>query len=426
MNGSLPFRRVSVLGLGRTGRALVEALVPRGVKVFLSESRALTPEERAFLAAHKVAYEEQGHTKRILEADLIVPSPGVPSHAPMLQQAVASGVPVWSEIELAFQLARPQVVFAVTGTNGKSTTTELVGAILRARGARPVVAGNIGVPAIATVDEVQNRPWVLEVSSYQLEWTQTFRPHVAIWLNFAPDHLDHHGTLGAYFAAKARLLARQEAEDFAVLSGPLLAQVAPKAQGINFEETRLPKGWGQGIPHHLVEDLRAAWAGAVAAFPELVRIPPPYDKVRPSLDQPHRMEYVGSWRGIPFIDDSKGTNAHATLAALRAVPGPVVLILGGRHKGAGYEELVQAMPGKVRLCVLIGESRPFFARLLDAQGIPHRSARSPMEALQLAYTHAKRGDTVLLSPACASFDQFRDYAHRGQAFRRAFARLARV
>lgn len=424
MEWPFPFRRVSVVGLARTGRALVAALAPAGASLFVSEGRSLAPDERAFLAQHGVEWEEGGHTERGLHADLVVPSPGVPPHATVLREARRRGIPLWSEIELAFRLAHPRVLIAVTGTNGKTTTTELVGAILRAAGLDPVVAGNIGCPAISTVDEAAGRPWVLEVSSYQLEWTAAFRPTVAVWLNFAPDHLDHHGTLGAYFAAKSRILVRQREEDTAVLSREILAQVAPRARSVDYRRVQLPWGWGEGLPEHLRDDLRAAWAATCAVYPDLWASPPAYDEVAAALDQPHRLEQVGEIRGIRFVDDSKGTNAHATAAALRAIPGSVVLILGGRHKGGGYDVLVPLVRDKARLCVLIGESQTYFAELLSPAGIPYELAGDPSDALRRAYRAAQPGDTVLLSPACASFDQFRDYAQRGEAFQKAFFALA--
>jgi len=425
MDWSLPFRKLAILGLGRTGRALVSSLAPLGLSLFLSEARHLSEEERAFLAECGVAWEEGGHTERVLAADLIVPSPGVPSHSPILEEARARGITVWSELELAFRLARPGTLIAVTGTNGKSTTCELVGAVLRAGELFPVVAGNIGRPAISTVEEVEGRPWVLEVSSYQLEWTEGFRPQVAVWLNFAPDHLDHHGGLAAYFAAKARILARQTPEDTAVLPPELIGRLSPRARVVDYQAAPLPPGWGEGLPEHLLSDLKAAWSAACAAFPELESHPPPFAAVAPALRQPHRLEPVGEYRDIAFINDSKATNAHATCAALRAIPGPVVLILGGRHKGAGYEELKSLLLEKVRCCVLIGESQDFFARLLSSWGVPYERAGNPLDALRRAFACARPGDTVLLSPACASFDQFRDFAHRGQAFREAFRQLSR-
>lgn len=413
-------QRISVLGFGRTGRALVEALAGK-TEVFLSESRSLSPAERGFLQEKGVSFEEGGHTEAVLRADLLVPSPGVPPHLPILREALRRGIPIWSEIELAFRLAQPSRIFAVTGTNGKSTTTELIGAILRAWGLEPVVAGNIGRPAIGTVGEVEGRPWVLEVSSFQLLWTEEFRPNVAVWLNFAPDHLDYHGNLAAYLAAKARILRRQTKEDLAVIGQEVLALLSPRAQVKLIEEVTLPKGWETELPQHLRIDLQAAWGAASLAFAG--HDPPPLELLWPVLHGPHRLEKVGEIQGIPFVNDSKGTNAHATCAALEAIPNSVVLILGGRHKRGGYEALAPLLRKKVRACVLIGESQEFFAQLLSRWGIPFMCGADPLDALRKAYALAKPGDTVLLSPACASFDQFRDYAHRGEAFKEAFHRL---
>lgn len=415
-------KKISILGLGRTGRALVEVLSGEA-ELFLSESRELSSAERDFLEEHGVSFEEGGHTSAVLQAELLLPSPGVPPHTPVLQEALRRGIPVWSEIELAFRLAAPSIVFAVTGTNGKSTTTELIGAILRAWDLEPVVAGNIGRPAISTVEEVRGKPWVLEVSSFQLLWTEVFQPDVAVWLNFAPDHLDYHGSLAAYFAAKARILRRQNQGHLAILGREILTFISPKAYTRPVEEVILPFGWDDALPEHLQFNLRAAWAAASSAFPG--RAPPPREFLWPVLHGPHRLEQIGEIRGIPFVDDSKGTNAHATCAALRAIPGPIVLILGGRHKGGGYEALAPLLRQKVRACVLIGESQPFFSQLLSAWGLSFVCAGDPLDALRKAYRLAQPGDTVLLSPACASFDQFRDYAHRGEAFKEAFRQMQR-
>ncbi|MBC7098896.1 UDP-N-acetylmuramoyl-L-alanine--D-glutamate ligase [Candidatus Bipolaricaulota bacterium] len=422
----MPFRKVAILGLGRTGRALVSCLSHFELSLFLSEARQLSSEERAFLQDHGVAWEEGGHTKWALSAELIVPSPGVPPNLPVLQEALSRKITIWSEIELAFRLARPSTTIAVTGTNGKSTVCQLIGAILRAAGEEPVVAGNIGRPAISTLEEARGRPWVLEVSSYQLEWTEGFRPQVAVWLNFAPDHLDHHGTLAHYFSAKARVLARQGEGDVAILPAELISRLSPRGRVVDYPQAVLPPGWGEGEPSHLLFDLKAAWCAAQAAFPGLSLAPPRYEEVAPAPHQPHRLELVGEFLGIPFINDSKATNPHATAAALRAIPGPVVLILGGRHKGVGYEGLWGPLKEKVRFCVLIGESQGFFSGLLSRLGIPCEPAGDPLDALRRAYARARPGDTVLLSPACASFDQFRDYSHRGEEFRAAFGQLSRA
>lgn len=426
MRWPYPAKRVAILGLGRTGRALVRVLSSFGLSLFLSEKRMLSEEEKGFLFRYRVRWEEGGHSEAPLECELIIPSPGVPPHEPVLREAVRRGIPVISELEVAWRLARPSFVIAVTGTNGKSTATALVGGILAAAGRRPVVAGNIGAPAIATAAEAEGRPWVLEVSSYQLEWTERFRPEVAVFLNFAPDHLDHHGTLGAYFAAKARVFRRQRCEDIAILSRELLSTLAPRARVLLYDEIALPFGWGGSLPEHLVLDLKAAFAAASALFPELTSTPPPFAAIAPALRQPHRMEYVGEIRGIPFVNDSKATNAHATAAALRSVPEKCVLLLGGRHKGGGYEVLAPLLREKVRLCILFGEARGFFAALLSRWGIPFEAASTPEECLKKGFQAARPGDWVLLSPACASFDQFENYAHRGRAFREAFGRVSRM
>ncbi|MGC9530291.1 MAG: Mur ligase family protein [Candidatus Bipolaricaulaceae bacterium] len=425
--GRWPFnlRRVTVVGLGRTGRALVDQLARWGVDVFVTEARELSAGERAQLTARQVRWEEGGHTEAALDCDLMVSSPGVPPHAPPLCWAAARNITVWSEVELAFRLADPGVVIAVTGTDGKSTTCSLVGAILASAGLEPVVAGNIGRPAVSTVAEVAGRPWVLEVSSYQLEWTEVFRPHVAVWLNFAPDHLDHHRSLAAYFAAKARILARQCRDDVAVMNAAVAARLAPRGRLVTYPEIRLPPGWKADIAAHLLLDLQAAWSAACAVRPALAVAPPPFESVRGALAQPNRLEVVGTLGGITFINDSKATNAHATGAALRALPGPLVLILGGRHKGIGYDDLAPLLRAKVRSCVLVGEAQEFFARLLDGWGVPYVRAGAPADALAAAYRAANPGDTVLLSPACASFDQFNSYAQRGAAYRAAFAQLSR-
>jgi UDP-N-acetylmuramoylalanine--D-glutamate ligase len=426
LNWPFAAERVAILGLGKTGRALIVALSSLGLSLFLSEKRTLTEEERTFLSRHRVRWEEGGHSEALCDHDLIVPSPGVPSHEPVLREAVRRGIRVVSELEVAWRLARPSCVIAVTGTNGKSTTAALVGRILAAAGKDPVVAGNIGTPAIATVAEVEGRPWVLEVSSYQLEWTEEFRPEVGVFLNFAPDHLDHHGSLGAYFAAKARIFRHQRCGDTAVLSGDLLSTLSPRARVLLYDEFPLPSQWELGLPEHLVLDLKAAFAAAAALFPEIATAPPPFEAIAPALRQPHRMEVVGEIGGISFVDDSKATNAHATAAALRSVPGKCVLLLGGRHKGGGYELLEPLLREKVRLCILFGESRGFFAELLSGWGIPFETASSPEECLKKGFLFAQPGDWVLLSPACASFDQFENYAHRGRVFREAFGRISRM
>lgn len=422
MGWALPYRRVAVLGLGRTGRAVTAALSSLGVPVFVSERGTLSRRQLRLLRNWGVEWEEGGHTEGLLRSDLIVVSPGVPLSIPVLLQAVAKGIPVWSELELSWRLAAPTKVVAVTGTNGKSTTTALVGKLLAAVGARPVIAGNIGRPAVRTLARVTGRPWVLETSSYQLEGCSTFRPDVAVWLNFAPDHLEHHGSEAAYFAAKARVLRRQGTADLAVLPAELIASVGAHARVVDLGSVQLPTAWASVEPGHQRTNLQAAWVAALEVCPRLAQQPPGMAQVGRALQQPHRLETVGEHAGVQFVDDSKATNPHATTAALAGMGRPVVLILGGRRKARGYEVLRASVKEKVRACVLVGEARPFFSELLSSWGVPHTAADGPVDALHAAFALARRGDVVLLSPACASFDMFRSYAHRGRAFSQAFRR----
>lgn len=425
--GALPATgRVAVLGLGRTGRAVVAALVRDGADVFVSEARSLKPRERGFLEQRRVPWEEGGHTDAVLDASLIVPSPGIPADRGVIASARARGIRVWSELELAYRSCRPERLIAVTGTNGKTSTTALIGAMLRAGGKRPVVAGNIGRPAMRSVGHAEGSPWVLEVSSYQLELVDTFRPDVAVWMNFAPDHLARHGTLARYFAAKARLLARQKAVDAAVLPSTLGARLVPRARWVDPERQPLPIALGEVLPPHQRTNVRAGWSAVVAAYPELQRCPPAPEIVLRALHQPHRLQTVGTWRGVRFVDDSKATNADATMAALRSIVGPIVLILGGRHKEEGYGVLRAMLEERVRCCVLIGEARPMLEALLASWSVPYVVAEDPLEALTAAYRASSPGDVVLLSPGCSSFDMFKDYAHRGRVFQRAFASLRRT
>ncbi len=273
--------------------------------------------------------------------------------------------------------------------------------------------------------QADGHPWVLEVSSYQLELVDAFRPDVAVWLNFAPDHLARHGTLARYFAAKARLLARQQVNDVAVLPTSLGARLTPRARWVDPEQQALPPGWGEALPPHQRTNALAAWTAVVAAYPEFRCCPPAPEFILDALHQPHRLQVVGTWDGIPFVDDSKATNADATLSALRSISAPIVLILGGRHKGLGYEVLRAALQERVRRCVLIGEATPMFEALLTSWAVPYVVADDPPEALVAAYRAACPGDVVLLSPGCSSFDRFKSYAHRGRVFQRAFAALCR-
>ncbi len=445
-------KRVVVLGLGKSGEAAIQLLLASGARVDGTDSR---PEE-AFGAA-AAAWRARGvglalgaNPPGLVDgADLVVTSPGVHPDHPLLAAARARGVPVWAELELGFRAARAPVV-AVTGTNGKTTTTHLVGALLAETGAPVAVAGNVGFPLSSAAPTVPARGYLaVEASSYQLEGSDTFHPRAAIVLNLTPDHLEHHGSLEAYRRAKGRVFLRMTAEDSLVLvadeapldgyraetrarvldvslarrvergawleGGALWARVGdgPAARLIDADALRIP---GR---HNVTNALAAAAAAlAVGASPEAVA-----RGLASFRGLPHRLETVATARGVRFVNDSKSTNVASLLVALEALPGPLVLVAGGRDKGTDLAPLLPLVRERVRALVLIGEAADRFAAAFAGATAVHR-AGSLEDASRRALALASPGDTVLLSPACASFDMFRDYEHRGDAFREIARSLA--
>jgi len=414
--------RLGIIGFGVTGRATVEFSLSRGVPPIVSEARSLTPSERGWLAERGVRFEERGHTPSFLaDADVLVLSPGVPPGILPLDEARKSGVPVVSEIDLAGSLIDPPIV-AVTGTNGKSTVATLIGAILESAGKDVVVAGNIGIPAISIVDEVSSADAVvLEVSSYQLEQSLHFHPQVAILLNLAPDHLSRHGTMDAYAAAKGRIFRRQTPADAAILPSDL-APAFDRGEGrrIFFDRERftLPP-YLESLPPHNRENLRAAISAARALLPDIDPASIPEDAVRSAVSLPHRLEVIGEVDGVRVIDDSKSTNPAAAIAALRAVDGPVVLLIGGRSKGAGYDALAREVKAhRVRRVVAYGEAADELSSIFSRAGVEIDRAADLERGISIGVYAARPGDTLLFSPACSSFDRFRDFAERGDVFTR--------
>jgi UDP-N-acetylmuramoylalanine--D-glutamate ligase len=439
-------RHVLVVGYQRTGRAVATILAARGVRVRATDARtaeALPPLGPA-VAGVELRLGEDGAA--LLDGiDLVVPSPGVPRTAPVIAAAQARGVAVMSEIELAFRSLRCPIV-AVTGTNGKSTTTTLVGLALRAAGRRVFVGGNLGTPLVsALADEPEVA--VAEVSSFQLEWVERFRPVVACFLNLSPDHLDRHATLAEYRAAKARLFAAQEAGDWAVLNrdDPEVWRLADglRARVVSFGARAVAEGAfvGEGfvglrLPGESEEryDLgRMRLTGAhnlenVMAAAVVARLAgAPVDAVQRALDTaeplPHRFARVAERDGVVWIDDSKATNVGAAASSLRACGGPVVLLAGGLDKGGGYDLLVRAAAATVRRALVFGAARESLAAAFEGAGVAVERVATLEEAVGAAARAARPGDTVLLAPACASFDMFADYAARGRAFRAAVEAL---
>jgi UDP-N-acetylmuramoylalanine--D-glutamate ligase len=348
------------------------------------------------------------------DVDLLVKSPGVPREAPLVAAARRRGLTVWSEVELGSRLL-PNPVLGVTGTNGKTTTSELLGAIFRAAGRPVAVAGNVGRPLTGLDGALADEAWVVcELSSFQLEDVVSFRPRVAVLLNLTPDHLDRHGDLDSYRAAKLRIFENQRADDVAVL--PRGFQAVPgDARRVEFAaddplpaEPRIPGA-------HNRENAAAATAAARAAgIPDLAIA----EGLRTFAGVPHRLELVREVDGVRWINDSKATNPEAAERALGAYPPGLRVILGGSRKRTPFGGLARgAAQAGVARAYLIGESADEIAEALAAEGVRFRHSRDLESAVRDAREDAEPGDVVILSPACASYDQFRDFEERGERFR---------
>jgi UDP-N-acetylmuramoylalanine--D-glutamate ligase len=419
--GSATAARLLVVGFGVTGRAVCHYAVKHGASAVLSEQRVLTDEERAWLGENGIAYEDGGHTDRALVGiDAVVLSPSVPLTLPLIEHARRSGVPVYSELDLAALVGVARPLVAVTGTNGKSSTVTLIGELLRFWGREALVAGNIGVPLIDVADDAGRcDAVVVEASSYQLEQSVAFRPDVGVLLNLEPDHLAHHETMGAYAEAKGRLFRLQTSDDVAILPNRLaerFSQGAARRVFYDDERLALPDG-AERLSLHQRANLRAALCTCEALSPGIAWRQVPIDRILAALRLPHRMEEIGLVDGVRAIDDSKATNPASTIAALAAIDGPTVLLLGGRSKGAGYEALREAIAtSAIRRIVLFGEAGTRLAGLLE--GHPLDCASNVEAAVRVGLEVARPGDTLLFSPACSSFDQFRSFEERGQEFAR--------
>ncbi len=380
-----------VLGLARSGQAAVAALQRRGVRVVGADRDLGNDDDVSLLDG----------------VELLVKSPGVPGEAVLVVEARLRGIPVWSELELGSRVLDSPIV-AVTGTNGKTTTSELLGAMLGAP-----VAGNVGVALSELDGTVEPGSWVVvEASSFQLEDIETFRPRVAVLLNLEPDHLDRHASLEAYAAAKLRVFENQELGDVAIVPRGFRA-VPGAARRAEFDgDDPLPAE--PLIPGaHNRENAAAATVAARAAGAteeEIARA------LREFPGVPHRLEPVAERDGVLFVNDSKATNVAAALRALAAYERPLLLIAGGRAKGESFEPLAAAARGRVERAFLIGEAAPELAEALGE--LPHETSGDLGTAVAAAAAAARPGDVVLLSPACASYDQFRDFEERGDEFRR--------
>ena len=409
---ALAGRRVLVVGLARSGKAAAEALVAEGATVVGSDRDEALEAGRLRELGVEVHLGREEET--LLQGiDLVVKSPGVPGETPLVRGARARDVPVWSEIELGARLLRNPIL-GVTGTNGKTTTSELLGAVFRAAG-RPVeVAGNVGRPLTSLVGSADPDTWIVcELSSFQLEDVETLRPRIAVLLNLEPDHLDRHGTFEAYADTKLRVFEHQTADDTAVVPRGF-RPVPGSGRRVEFAagdelpaEPRIPG------PHNR-ENAAAATAAARSAGIDDGAIA---EALVTFAGVPHRIELVRELRGVRYVNDSKATNVAATLRALASfADARLHVILGGRGKHESYEPLAAAFGPSDRAYV-IGEAADEIGRSLGAAGVPVVNALTLDGALATAASAAAPEDVVLLSPACASFDQFRDFEARGDAFR---------
>lgn len=420
--------RALVVGFARSGQAAATLLRDRGWDVVALDRAAVDAPDLVAAGIDLRAPSEDP-----VPADLVIRSPGVPRTAPPLAAAYAAGTPVWSEIELASR-ATSNRIMGITGTNGKTTTTELLAHVLRSAGRDAVACGNQGTPLSSVVATVHRDTWlVVECSSFQLEDVPSFRPHAAVLLNLTPDHLDRYADIHEYRRAKLNIFTNQQGGDLAILPASFPSTGGAPARRIRATGQPGPDtvAWGEGGLHVAGLGCVAPWsaipllgshnrenvmaAAAMAAYAGLGA-----DEIADGLmgfpGVPHRLEVVGNCNGVRFVNDSKATNPAAAIAALDAYPAHVRLIAGGSSKGTPFDALARAAAGSVVHAYLIGETAPLIARAMEQEGVPAEVCADLPTAVAAAFAAAAPGDTVLLAPACASFDQFTSYAHRGDVF----------
>jgi len=444
---SVEHKDVIVVGAGRSGRAAAALLVSRGARVTLADTAPAVDDATALQAMGLTLALGPHDPARFARADLLVVSPGVPFRQPALEAARAAGVPVIGEVELASRWLSGRVV-AITGTKGKSTTTTLAARMLEQAGVDVTAGGNLGTALSGQVDRsAPDTIHVVEVSSFQLEATETFHPWIAVLLNLSSDHLDRHASFDEYARAKARVFANQTAADWSVVNAADAAACAIAAGGrarrfdfsldstleaaVTVEGDQIVRrDGGRAVPliplasvrlpgrHQLGDVLAATAVGCLVDVPAaaMTRAVEGFEGLE------HALERVAEIDGITFVNDSKATNIEAARRSLEAFPADVVAIMGGRFKGGRFEDLREVVSARARAIVAIGEAQDLVAAALGDL-VPVERAASMHEAVERAFTLARPGAVVLLAPACASFDQFKDYAARGRAFKAEVERL---
>ncbi len=438
-------KNVLILGLARSGVAAAVELANLGAKVTASDLKTrdnLKDADRLELMGVKLVLGEHPHTL-LNECDLIVLSPGVPSDLELLYEARKRDIPIISELELGFWFAKAPII-AVTGTNGKTTTTTLIGEILKNNGNNITLAGNIGIPLIKEVEKADSKDYlVVEVSSFQLENIMHFRPKISVILNITEDHLNRHKTFENYIEAKARIFENQTEEDYTVLNydDPIVKSFVNRIKSKIFffsQKEELPRGIyvkngvivirenGKIYPllkaeelgikgsHNLENALAAACVGWICK----VNLNNMAETLKDFHGVEHRLEFVTEINNVKFFNDSKATNPYAAQKSIEALKEPIVLIAGGYDKNSDYTNFVKTFNGKVKKLILIGDTAPIIEETAKENGfLDIQKATSLQQAVKLAYDAAKPGDAVLLSPACASWDMFESFEERGRLFK---------
>jgi UDP-N-acetylmuramoylalanine--D-glutamate ligase len=446
MNGKL----MVVLGGGESGVGSAILAKKQGFSVFLSDIGILKEEHRQTLQAFHIDFEEGGHTEqRVLEADEIVKSPGIPDSTPLMQKVLAKGIPVISEIEFAGRYTHARMI-CITGSNGKTTTTSLIWHILKSAGLNVGLAGNIGRSFARQVAEEHYDYYVLELSSFQLEGVYDFRADIAILLNITPDHLDRYDhNLQHYVDAKMRILRNQRVEDAFIywIDDPIITReieklkpvatpypfgLQKKADAVAYTENgkmiiHTKKGeFNMELELLALEGMHNVYnslaSGIVAKLMDISD-----EQLRTSLSDfkgvPHRLEKVATVRGVLYVNDSKATNVNSCWYALQSMRSKTVLILGGTDKGNDYSEIEELVQSKVRALIFLGKDNSRLHAFFDGKVGVIRDAGSMQEAVEIAYQLAEKGDSVLLSPCCASFDLFKNFEDRGDQFKECVRRL---
>ena len=443
-------KNILIIGLGKTGIATARFLAGRSAGVMVTDEKPRQALENAFRelsGLQKKVEVREYDTDCLSRIDLVVPSPGVPPSNPILTEAVKRKIPIVSEMELAFRFLKIPLI-AITGTNGKTTTTTLMGDILKGCGKKVFVGGNIGDPLIGYVGGVQADDYaVVEVSSFQLQWAERFHPVVAVLLNTTCDHVDYHGSFEAYRRTKERIFANQTERDLAILNAdePSSQALAKSlAARVKYFSSSRKSDEGMFFDHETL--LIASSSGMREEYPvDMVRIPGRHnlENVMASIlaarecgckpadimatvasfrGLPHRIEFAGKKNGVTFYDDSKGTNVDAVVRALETFSAPVVLLMGGRDKDGDFQALSPLVGKKVKELVLFGEAREKIHGVLGKM-VSSTVSSTLGDAVRIAHAKASPGDIVLLSPGCASFDEFTDYKARGRFFKDAVREL---